>query len=192
MSSLALAQKEIFDALKIAELEMAKIESERVTLRTQFIAQDNGLSTTGKQWAEKTVALRKQLKKMLIVGEREPVTLMFDKVKRTIYWDGGKIKLGKKSFRFVRLLYHAKNQRATSSHIAKCVWGNATEDQHNINVLFYRLEDSLAEAKFPYEIMNRTLTQRVKELHDLPTDKIRTVNLQNAVCAFILKPKKHL
>ena len=191
MNTLVLAQKEIFDALKIAELEMAKIESERVALRTQFVVQDNVLATTGKKWTEKAVALREQLEKMIAVGEREPVTLMFDKVKRTIFWAGGKIKLGEKAFKFVRLLYHAKNKRATSSHIAKCVWGNAMEPQHNINVLFYRLEENLAKANFPYEIKSRTLTERVRKLHDLPTDKIRKVYLRNAVCAFKLKPKKH-
>jgi hypothetical protein len=193
MNSLALAQKEIFDALKVAELEMAKLESARADLRTQFVAQDHELSTTGKKWAEKAKALREQLEEMIAVGEREPVTLMFDKVKRTICWaGGGKIRLGQKAFKFVRLLYHAKNKRATSSHIAKCVWGDATEPQHNINVLFYRLEKDLAKANFPYEIKNRTLTEPVRELHDLPTNKIRKVHLRNAVCAFILKSKKHM
>ena len=192
MSTLALAQKEIFDALKIAEIELAKIESARVDLRTQFIERDNELATSGKKWIEKAKTLRKQLEKMITGGEREPVTLMFDKVKRTICWSGGNIKLGRKSFRFVRLLYHAKNKRATSTCVAKYVWRNATEPQHNINVLFYRLEESLAKANFPYEILSRTLTERVKELHDVPTNKTRKVNLQNAVCSFKLKPKKHL
>ena len=192
MNTLALAQKEIFDALKVAELETARIEGARADLRTQFVARDNELATSGKTWAEKAAALREQLEKMLAAGERDPVTLMFDKVKRTIYWTGGKVKLGTKSFKFVRLLYHAKNKRATSTHIAKYVWHNATEPQHNINVLYYRLEERLLEANFPYEIVSRTLTERVRELHDLPSDKIRKVNLQNAVSYYKLKPKKLL
>jgi hypothetical protein len=59
MTTFSLAQKEFFDAFDLAEAEQARIENERVKLRTQFLAREEELSKESKMWADKVLALRK-------------------------------------------------------------------------------------------------------------------------------------
>jgi len=85
-------------------------------------------------------------------GEREAAKLVFDNVKWIIRWDGGQIRLGRKSFRVVQVLYEADEQQITRTDLEEEVWGEITDDV--FRVAMYRLErQKLAPCHFPYAIV---------------------------------------
>ena len=83
--------------------------------------------------------------------------LSFDDHRRRIYWSGGSVKLGKKSFLFIKTLWQGERHRAEIAELEENVWTQHTETgafvaRRTISMLVRYTEKNLTEANFPYKI----------------------------------------
>ena len=118
------------------------------------------------------------------------VPLVFDPDGRTIRWDGGSVRLGKKPYKFVQALYLAKKKRMRIAGIAKAVWGNVLTAPHTINVTFYNLVDELKKENFPYKILNVKKKRKVVEVKNPITGDTRQIAVQPEIIGFMFRIKK--
>ena len=148
----------------------------------------------GELCAEELV-LRTELRERLEAKERKQtrsgeVPLVFDPDGRTIRWDGGSVRLGKKPFKFVQALYFAKKRRMRIAQIAKAVWGNELIANNTINMTFYRLVDKLKKANFPYKISSRADKKQTVEYKDKRTGEPRQITVQPEIIGFSIQNHK--
>ena len=83
--------------------------------------------------------------------------LSFDDDRRRIYWDGGSVKLGKKSYRFTKTIWFGENHQADFSEVEENVWKKylktaAFVPLRTVTMLVRHTQKNLTEAGFPYEI----------------------------------------
>jgi DNA-binding response OmpR family regulator len=92
------------------------------------------------------------------------VRLNFNDVMQTIDWYSHSVRLAKKPYLLMKILWTAKNHRATISKIEGSVWQTKTKkgfiERHTICTLINRTQKKLAEAAFPYKI--KTLKIKIK------------------------------
>jgi hypothetical protein len=89
--------------------------------------------------------------------ERHSEPLKFDNNQRTIKWNYGKVRLGPKMYRLLKVIWDSKGHRATISKIEQEVWqvsddDNYFIDRHTIFTLISRAQKELEKSKFPYKI----------------------------------------
>ena len=141
------------------------------------------------------LVLETELREILETKERKQtrsgdVPLVFDPDGRTIRWDGGSVRLGKKPYKFVQALYLAKKKRMRIAGIAKAVWGNELEPHSTIRVAFCRLKPKLEIANFPYKILSRTDKKKTVEYKDKRTGEHREIVVQPAITGFSIQRYK--
>jgi len=85
--------------------------------------------------------------------------LSFVDHKRQISWAGGTVKLGKKSYQFVKTLWLGENNQVEFSELEKSVWEKQLEEKEKkpispltVSKLVQDTQENLVEANFPYEI----------------------------------------
>ena len=83
--------------------------------------------------------------------------LRFDDHRRRVYWAGGSVKLGKKSYLFVKTLWFGENHQAELAELEENIWTqrSATEGfiaRRTVSALVLHTQKNLTEAYFPYEI----------------------------------------
>ena len=95
------------------------------------------------------------LKSLLTNSEPE---LSFDDQRRRIYWEGGSVKLGKKSYLFVKTVWRGENHQAEFAELEENVWLRHAEteemfvDRCTVSMLARHTQKNLNEAHFPYLI----------------------------------------
>ena len=102
--------------------------------------------------------LRREQEQILqsLLLEAQP-KLFFDDDRRRIYWNGGSVKLGKKSYLFVKTLWQGKHYWAELSELEVNVWMQDPESEQfvarrTISTLVQHTQKNLTEAQFPYKI----------------------------------------
>jgi DNA-binding response OmpR family regulator len=83
--------------------------------------------------------------------------LFFDDQRRRIYWGGGSVKLGKKSYLFIKTVWNGENHQAEFAELEENVWMRDAEsdmfvDRSTVTMLVRHTQKNLIEANFPYEI----------------------------------------
>jgi hypothetical protein len=83
--------------------------------------------------------------------------LVFDDQRRRIYWGGGSVKLGKKSYLFVKTVWNGEEHQADFTELEENVWLEYAEnevfvDRSTVAMLVRHTQKNLIEANFPYEI----------------------------------------
>lgn len=103
-------------------------------------------------------AIRCELERIvrLLLPDVKP-ELSFDDNRRRIYWNGGSIKLGKKSYLFVKTLWLGERHRAELAELEENVWTQQVETEafvarRTISMLVQHTQKNLIEADFPYKI----------------------------------------
>ena len=145
---------------------------------------DNGSNSTMRETTDQsytprshdhTVAVDSRLYRLLEInqqidilrGEHEQILqsllpeakpeLCFDDHRRRIHWGGGLIKLGKKSYLFVKTIWFGENHQAELTELEENVWTQHWEtetfvDRCTVSMLVRHVQKNLNEANFPYEI----------------------------------------
>jgi DNA-binding response OmpR family regulator len=86
------------------------------------------------------------------------VPLYFDDTVRTIRWDCGILKLSKKQFSLIKILWNGKGRTETLDEIESVLWHTVgTEEKpfigkNTLFVLISRLRNNVSGFDFPYEI----------------------------------------
>ena len=114
--------------------------------------------------------------------------LSFEPDGRTIRWDGGSVRLGKKPYKFVQSLYMKRQMRINS--IAEMVWGDAATNSNTISVTVCNLRKELANAGFPYEIVTVECEKKEVEVIHPITRKPRKLTVQPEIKGFRISVKK--
>ena len=94
------------------------------------------------------------LQSLLPDGEPE---LSFADHKRRISWAGGSVKLGKKSYLFVKTIWLGKNHQVEFSEVEESVWKKQLAEKmfislQTVSMLARHTQKNLIEVNFPYEI----------------------------------------
>ena len=107
---------------------------------------------------QEIAALRQEQEKILqsLLPDTMP-ELFFDDLRRRISWGGGSVKLGKKSYFFVKTVWLGENHQAEFADLEENVWIQNTEkrmfvDRSTVAMLVRHTRKNLTEANFPYEI----------------------------------------
>jgi len=102
--------------------------------------------------------LRRELERIVrqITPDVKP-ELSFNDLRRRIYWNGGSVKLGKKSYSFVKTLWLGKRHQAELAELEENVWTQQIETEAfiarcTISMLVRHTQKNLIEAGFPYKI----------------------------------------
>ena len=110
--------------------------------------------------SQEMATLRNEQEKILqsLLPETMP-ELFFDDSRRRIYWGGGSVKLGKKSYIFVKTVWFGEDHQAEFADLEENVWIQNTEkkmfvDRSTVAMLVRHTRKNLTEANFPYEIEN--------------------------------------
>jgi len=108
--------------------------------------------------SQEIATLRDEQEKILksLLPETMP-ELCFDDLRRRIYWGGGSVKLGKKSYIFVKTVWLGEDHRAEFADLEENVWMQNSEkkmfvDRSTVAMLVRHTRKNLKEANFPYEI----------------------------------------
>jgi len=108
--------------------------------------------------SQEMAALRNELEKILqsLLPDTMP-ELFFDDPRRRIYWGNGSVKLGKKSYIFVKTVWLGEDHKAEFADLEENVWIQNTEkkmfvDRSTVAMLVRHAQKNLTEANFPYEI----------------------------------------
>lgn len=176
MSALLVAQKEIFDELRLIDAGRQKIADKRTWLaneRAKQQAMEKEWWIAEKELAERDKELRERLQNLIIDGELAPVSLVFDENTRTILWDGGSVKLGAKPFKILKVLYFAPIRRAKIHQLAERVWGISSKHHSTVKSTVSRLNLELKKAKCPYKIVGAKCLQPIVYKKDPVTHKIK-------------------
>jgi DNA-binding response OmpR family regulator len=83
--------------------------------------------------------------------------LVFDDQRRRIYWGGGSVKLGKKSYLFVKTVWNGEGHHAEFAELEENVWMLQAEtemfvDRSTVAMLVRHTQKNLTDADFPYKI----------------------------------------
>jgi hypothetical protein len=103
-------------------------------------------------------SLRNEVERLLqsFLPDKKP-ELSFVDHKRRISWTGGSVKLGKKSYLFVKTIWLGENHQVEFSELEESVWKKQLDEKMFISpqtvcMLVRHTQNNLAEANFPYEI----------------------------------------
>jgi len=103
-------------------------------------------------------ALRSEQEKIVraLLPEAKP-ELFFDDHRRRIYWSGGSVKLGKKSYLLVQTIWTGEDHHAEFTEVEENVWLQHAETEMFVHrcavaMLVRHTQKNLKEANFPYEI----------------------------------------
>lgn len=110
------------------------------------------------------------------------INLVFDDSERTVQWNEGCIKMGRKTFCLVKLLWKKNKHRATIAQIEKQVWNVGKKKKffvktHTIFSLIRRAQKLLENRHFPYKI----LTIKTRSTHEIKGYKL--------ICAKVIKKR---
>ena len=129
---------------------------------------------------QEMAALRLEQERILqsLLPDSDP-ELFFDDRRRRIYWGTGSVKLGKKSYLFIKTLWQGKDHLAEFAELEECVWTQRTEtkmfvDRSTVTMLVRHTQKNLTEANFPYKIeaVKNFSNQELKGFRlTLPSDK---------------------
>jgi len=179
MTSVALAQSEIFDRLRVNHAERQRIAD----AQTQLAIENAALL------AEETELLAR-LQELNEGSMATTVPLAFDDTRRMLRWAGGEVRLGKKPYRFVKVLYFAKEWRLHLTTLEKRVWGKrSTPKSGTVKVMVCRLEKTLRMVKFPYRIVHVNYKGHVLRTQNRITGQIYTAR-QVEVAGYKLVKRK--
>ena len=83
--------------------------------------------------------------------------LSFDDNRRRIGWRSGSVKLGKKSYRFVKTIWLGENHQVEFAELEENVWGQQLKKKmfvplSTVAMLVRHTQKNLTEAHFPYKI----------------------------------------
>jgi hypothetical protein len=83
--------------------------------------------------------------------------LFFADHKRRISWSGGSVKLGKKSYLFVKTVWLGENHQVEFSELEETVWKKQLAEKmfislQTVSMLVRHTQKNLTEVGFPYEI----------------------------------------
>ena len=102
--------------------------------------------------------LRRELEQIvrLLLPDEKP-ELSFDDHRRRIYWSGGSLKLGKKSYLFIKTLWLGERHQAEITELEENVWTEQIETEafvarRTISMLVRHTQKNLTEVNFPYKI----------------------------------------
>ena len=102
--------------------------------------------------------LRSEQERLLqsLLPDEEP-ELSFADHKRRISWAGGSVKLGKKSYQFVKTIWLGENHQVEFSELEESVWKKQLAEKmfvslQTVSMLARHTQKNLIEANFPYEI----------------------------------------
>ena len=102
--------------------------------------------------------LRSELERIvrLLLPDVKP-ELSFDDQLRRIYWGGGSVKLGKKSYLFIKTLWFGENHQAEIVELEENVWAQQIETKafvarRTVSMLARHTQKNLTEVNFPYKI----------------------------------------
>jgi len=98
--------------------------------------------------------LQQCLQSLLPETEQE---LLFNDDRRRIYWDGGSVKLGKKSYLFIKTIWQGENHQAEFAELEENVWMQDSKPEtfvarRTVSTLVQHTQKNLEEANFPYKI----------------------------------------
>ena len=103
-------------------------------------------------------SLRSEQDRLLqsLLPSAEP-ELIFDDNRCRIGWQSGSVKLGKKSYRFVKTIWLGENHQVEFSEVEENVWGKQLEKKmfvplSTVAMLVRHTQKNLTEAHFPYKI----------------------------------------
>ena len=103
-------------------------------------------------------ALRREQDRIVqsLLPDTEP-ELFFNDHLRRIYWDGGSVKLGKKSYLFVKTVWFGKEHQAEFAELEENVWMQRAESKtfvarRTVSTLVQHTQNNLTEVNFPYKI----------------------------------------
>ena len=103
-------------------------------------------------------SLRSEQERLLqsFLPDAEP-ELFFDDHRHRIGWGNGSVKLGKKSYRFVKRVWQGENHQAEISDVEEIVWKQQLKKKmfvplSTVAMLVRHTQKNLIEAGFPYEI----------------------------------------
>ena len=111
--------------------------------------------------------------------------LFFDDQRRRIYWGGGSVKLGKKSYLFVKTVWLGEGHQAEFAELEENVWMRHAEtemfvDRSTVAMLVRHTQKNLTEANFPYEIEGiKNFSSRELEGFRLVFREYKKKNLQS-------------
>ena len=102
--------------------------------------------------------LRRELERLvrLLLPDEKP-ELSFDDLLRRIYWSGGSVKLGKKSYSFIKTLWYGDGHQAEIAELEENVWAQqmatkAFVARRTVSMLVRHTQKNLTETDFPYKI----------------------------------------
>ena len=102
--------------------------------------------------------LRSEQERLLqsLLPDAEP-ELSFADHKRRISWSGGSVKLGKKSYLFVKTIWLGDNHKIEFSVLEESVWGEQLAKKMfislpTVSMLARHTQKNLTEANFPYVV----------------------------------------
>ena len=103
--------------------------------------------------------LRRELEQIIqrLLSPNVKQELSFDDHRRRIYWSGGSVKLGKKSYLFIKTLWLGECHQAELAELEENVWAQHIETKafvarHTVSMLVRHTQKNLTEANFPYKI----------------------------------------
>jgi DNA repair exonuclease SbcCD ATPase subunit len=192
-AKLRATQQEITEAKAEQRAEQQRIDDKKANLRTEeqrMADEKEKISTEEAEWLQQEIKLRALLHELNENGATTPVPLEFDTASRTIRWVGGSVKLGKKPYKFVKALYHAKKRRAVSHWLIQKVWGNELKHKSTVKSTVTRLNKRLEETNCPYKVNSATCFLPVIYMQDPATDRIIDSNDRPPVKGFRLAIRK--
>ena len=91
-----------------------------------------------------------------LLSDAEP-ELIFNDNRRRISWGNSSVKLGKKSYRFVKTIWLGENHQVTFAEVEENVWGQQIKKKmfvplSTVAMLVRYTQKNLTEAYFPYKI----------------------------------------
>ena len=103
-------------------------------------------------------SLRYEQERLLqsLLPSAEP-ELFFDDNRHRIGWRSGSVKLGKKSYRFVKTIWLGENHQVEFSELEENIWGQQLKKKmfvplSTVAMLVRHTQKNLTEAHFPYKI----------------------------------------
>ena len=160
-------------------MTIAEMYERRDQLAADLAALDQMIKTEAMRLAGKEESREKR------TGRKQ---LTFDSNGKTIRWNGGSVRLGKKPYTFVKALYEKRRMRING--IAKAVWGESLTPSETIRVTVCNLRKKLAMANFPYEVMTVESKKQEAKVRNPNTGKIRNLTVQPEISGFKFSVKK--
>ena len=191
MTTLTLAQSEIFDRLRVNLAELDGIAADRAKRLETFMEAEGQAQAREAMLRKQNDDLQIKLRELTVNSEIPPVSLAFYDTERLVRWAGGEIRLGKKPYRFVQALYRTSKKRMTVDNLIVKVWGNVgmTLSSKTIRSTVSQLKTTLQNAKFPYQIIKAQCKRQRIERTNPKTGRIDHITVRAQTTGYILRVK---